>query len=245
MRGNVTILKATLVIYQLTCACTAATFGAEPQRDKVVVLSGEANPVTSEAHPTDAPVAVAVQPVLSPQAEQVRQIAEQNGDKTFLMLDKARGEIILFENDQPIFSGAALTGVSMGDRIPPGVLAIPGLHPLKPEQKVTPAGRFTVRQELDPEFGTVWTINEIHGIDWDIAIHQVYLGTPSEHRDARLRSLDASDRQITWGCINVDKSTIRLFTQKLPHKGKTALYILPRDTAMTAAFFPPLKVSAK
>ena len=31
-----------------------------------------------------------------PEAERVSQIAEQNGDKQFLMVDKAHGEIILF-----------------------------------------------------------------------------------------------------------------------------------------------------
>ena len=116
-------------------------------------------------------------PELSPQQQEVSRIARERGDKQFLMVDKTRGEILLFEDGQPVFGGAALTGAGMGDRIPAKVLTFSGNHPLTVDQKITPAGRFTVRPEPDPDYGRVWTINEVHGKDWDIAIYQVYLGT--------------------------------------------------------------------
>jgi hypothetical protein len=103
---------------------------------------------------------------------------------------------------------------------------------------VTPAGRFTVTAEADPEYGRVWTLNEIHGKDWDFAIHQVYLGFPAEHRDARLHSADIADRHITLGCINVEPSTIQTLSRQLPKKGKVPLYILPNDASLVATLFP-------
>jgi hypothetical protein len=177
-------------------------------------------------------------PVLSSEAERVSQIAEQNGEKKFLMVDKVHGEIILFENARPVFSRPVLTGASMGDRVPPQVLSFSGTHPLTLEQKVTPAGRFTVTAEADPEYGRVWTLNEIHGKDWDFAIHQVYMGLAAEHRDARLRSADIADHHITFGCINVEPSTIQVLLRHLPQKGKVPLYILPNDESLVAALFP-------
>ncbi len=214
-------LGAALVGIQLTCGVAAVA--AEPPQG---------------THSPEVQASVAATPVLSPQAEQVSQIAKANGDKEFLMIDKARGEIILFQDDRPTYSGPALTGASMADRVPPKVLALSGNHPLTAAEKVTPSGRFTVRPEADPEFGRVWTINEIHGKDWDFAIHQVYLGIPSEHRDARIHSTDPAAHHITFGCINVERSTVQFLTRELPKKASVPLYILPQDEGLTATLFP-------
>jgi hypothetical protein len=249
--GDMTIFKAALLILQFTSACTFAATNAEGQRREIYhtttdgtpwLQSRSANvrdlPPEDDKPTTEGQTRVVPQPALSSQAEQVSQIAERNGDKDFLMVDKAHGEVILFENGNPTFGGPALTGASMGDRIPPEVLTFSDSHPLSAEQKVTPAGRFTVKPEFDPEYGRVWTITEVHGKDWDIAVHQVYLGIPSEHRETRINSPNAEDRHITFGCINVERSTVQLFTRKLARKGRTPLYILPQDQAVTASFFP-------
>jgi L,D-transpeptidase catalytic domain len=243
-------LKAVLLVLQLTSSCMfVATIAEAQSRDGYHIATDGTLLVPSPAVSVpDAPIGndvrsagvqapISPQPVLSSQAEQVSRIAERNGDKDFLMVDKARGEIILFEDGKPTFSGPALTGAGRGDRVPPKVLTFSDSHPLSTEQKVTPAGRFTVRPESDPEYGRVWTITEVHGKDWDFAIHRVYLGMPSENRDARIHSPNVDDRHITFGCINVERSTIQLFTRKLPRKGKTPLYILPQDEATTASFF--------
>jgi hypothetical protein len=243
-------MAAAVMVFQLACACAfGATVADSTQRD-ISHARGEGAQGTQSPH-TGAIAATTRQdkrppdlqpplpdPVPSPQAERVSQIAERNGDKNFLLVDKARGEIFLFENGKPTVGGAALTGAGLGDRIPPKVMTYTGNHPLTVEEKVTPAGRFTVRQEADNEFGRTLTINEIQGKDWDIAIHRVYLGTPSEHRDVRIRSSNVLDRHITYGCINVLPNTIQLFTSKLPRKGNTPIYILPQDESMTDAFFP-------
>ncbi len=177
--------------------------------------------------------------VLSPQERRGGELADKNGDSNFLMVDKALGKIILFENHEPIYSGAALTGESTADRLPPDVLAKKFSMLSSLEDKVTPAGRFTVTRDRDKILGTVLNINEIRGKDWGIAIHPVYLGIPSENRGARLRSQDDQDKHITYGCINVDRDTFRFLMRYLPGRQAMPLYILPQDVTMTAAYFPP------
>jgi hypothetical protein len=178
-------------------------------------------------------------PVLSDQARTVSEIANQRGDRTFLMVDKAGGEIILFENGQAIYSSAALTGMSLGDYLPPGAINVPPSPNTSLNLKVTPAGRYTVSREHDPEYGTVFIINELQGKDWDIAIHRVFLGTPAEHRAERLRSASRDDRHIGFGCINVDPNTIGVLARHLTKIRKTPIYVLPQDLTRTMAIFAP------
>jgi hypothetical protein len=186
------------------------------------------------------PVLPATPPVLSDQESEVSQLADAQGDKTFIMVDKALGKIILFENGQPVFAGPALTGESLADRMPKVELGekFDTLNAL--DTKITPAGRYTVQRGYDEEVGgPLFDISEIHGKDWGIAIHQLYLGIPSEHRDARILSPSDEDKHITFGCINVQPKAIRLLMHELPEKGRTPLYILPEDVSQTAAFFTP------
>ena len=177
-------------------------------------------------------------PALSPAAVRVGMIASGNGDRVFLMVDKAHGRIILFENGRPVFNRAALTGESLADRIPPD-----GWNKSWSEQdgvkyKVTPAGRFTITRDRDQALGDLFDINELEGKDWVIAIHQVWLGRRSEHRDARLRSTLDQDKHITAGCVDVDPSTIAQLWRLLPSRGMP-LYILPTDESLIAQLFPP------
>jgi L,D-transpeptidase catalytic domain len=173
---------------------------------------------------------------LSAQELRVSQIAAQNGDQTFLMVDKSLGKIILFEYGQPVFKGQALTGESTADRLPPTELTEKFAKLDALDTKITPAGRFTVARGFDKEYGPLFDIKEIKGKDWAIAIHQVYLGIPSEHRAARLQSPRYDDKNITFGCINVAPTTIQLLLQELPEKGTTVLYVLPRDETKTASY---------
>lgn len=175
---------------------------------------------------------------LSPQEQNVSEIADRNGDKTFLMVDKSLGRILLFEDGKPVFMGNALTGQSTADRLPPNELAENSDKLDDLQYKVTPAGRFTVARGFDKEYGgPLLDVKEIKGKDWGIAIHRVYLGIPSEHRAERLQSPREDDKNITFGCINVAPDTIKLLLRELPETGATALYVLPRDEPNTAAYF--------
>jgi hypothetical protein len=174
-------------------------------------------------------------PQLSDQERAVSAIAIRNGNRQFLMLDKSRGEIFLFVDGQPVFQGAALVGESHADEIPPYLFTKSFSTPAKLAEKVTPAGLYTVRREPDPEYGTIFTINEIEGADWDITIHRVAL-VPGEHRPERIRSPNAADRHITNGCINVERDTIGVLARYVTG-AHTPLYILPEDPSRTRALF--------
>lgn len=133
----------------------------------------------------------------------------------------------------------ALTGASKIDRLPPAALKKNFSKVGTAEDKVTPAGRFTLTRSYDKEYGQVFSINEIHGPDWEIAIHQVYLGTPSERRMYRLETRRPDDNHVSHGCINVTKDTIRFLVDKLAKTKAPVLYVLPHDQTRTLEFFPP------
>jgi hypothetical protein len=172
---------------------------------------------------------------LPAQEQQALEIATQNGDRDFLIVDKPRGRIALFQGSGLVFSAAALTGATEADRLPQNAFS-KKVSQLGLQDKVTPAGRFTVSRGYDSAYGTLFDINEIRGRDWTIAIHQVYLGSPSERRADRLQSPDHGDKHITHGCINVTRETIRLLMNMLPKKRATVLYVLPNDQSKTAEY---------
>jgi hypothetical protein len=179
----------------------------------------------------------AMQPRLSYPAWRVSQIAARHGDRTFLMIDKAHGQIFLFENGVPVFSGAALTGSSLADRLPPDAMSKTYAEEHDPRYRVTPAGRFTVSPGYDNTLGPTLDINEIRGRDWTIAIHTAVLGARAGYRDARLRSPLDRDKHITEGCINVDADTMRQLARLVPRWGHMPLYILPNDERLIAELF--------
>jgi hypothetical protein len=175
---------------------------------------------------------------LSSQEQVVGQIAVQNGDLDFLMIDKRLGKAILFKNGKPVYSGAALTGESTADRLPPNSLSMRSNKMVGLNYKVTPAGRFTLERDYDRAYGgPLFNIKELIGKDWEDSIHRVYLGTPSEHRAERLASPNEAEKHISYGCINVSADTIRILLRELPKKPAPVLYILPQDEVSTEEFF--------
>jgi hypothetical protein len=192
-------------------------------------------PDTATQSPGDGDVITPWQ-IMTRQEIRVSHIAWLNGDRKYLMVDKALGKILLFEDGRPVYIARALTGESLSDQVLPEEIAgkMADLNALK--YKVTPAGRFTISRHYDPHYGYLFDINELHGKDWSIALHRVYLGTPSEHRDERLASPRDDDKNISFGCINVTPETEAYLLTQLPENG-TPLYVLPRDKEETQAAF--------
>ncbi len=207
-----------------------------------IIASGMAMMVSTQLHcpsaayAADTPAAVAA---LSPAAVQVSKIADRNGDQNFLLLDKTAGRIIAFEHGTPTFSGAALTGESLTDIIPQDAFSKSFAETRGLKYKVTPAGRFTVSPGFDPAYGETLDVNEVHGRDWDISIHRVWLGAPAEHRDVRLRTATGQDKHITYGCIDVDADTMHQLLRHVSHGSRIALYILPVDERLVSTLFQP------
>jgi hypothetical protein len=196
---------------------------------------------TAAAEPAaEIPALPSTPPVLTRQESEAALMANAQGDKTFVMVDKARGKIVLFENGQAVFAGPALTGQSTADEMPKNELMAKFDTLNAPDTKITPAGRYTVERGFDPEVGgPLFDIHEIRGKDWGIAIHQLYLGIPSEHRDVRILSPSDEDKHITYGCINITTPSMKILLHELPAKGPIPLYILPEDASQTAAYLTP------
>jgi hypothetical protein len=196
--------------------------------------------------PMAAPAATtSVGPGLSPEALRVSQIAERNGDRDYLMLDKAHGKIIAFQQGRPTFTGAALTGENPSDYLAPDAFTKRFSEQKGLRYKITPAGRYTVSVGFDPHYGQTLDVNEVQGADWDIAIHRVWLGAPSEHRDLRLLSSRVDDKHITYGCIDVDGPTMQALLDRAPSADRTVLYILPQDESLVSRFFLPHEASTR
>ena len=246
MRWDPRMLKVTTAIMLTLSSCASGTSDIDVQRHDIfhdtgdqtrqteVARAAATRPEDIRTEPTPtAPAAID----LSPQAQKVSQIAVENGDRDFLMIDKLRGQLIFFKNGLAVFSDAALTGASTADRLSPGLLAMSFAHPLTNGEKVTPAGRFTVTRQYDKSYGITFDINEVQGKDWSLAIHPVYLGLPYEQRLVRLRSATSRDNHITFGCINVGNNAIQYLARNMPRRGRTPLYILPLDESLTSTFF--------
>ena len=91
----------------------------------LVCLAGCADTqLTAPRSPVQAPEAYQGGPEMSAEALRVSQIAERNGDRDFLMLDKAHGQIIAFQQGRPTFSGAALTGENPSDYLAPDAFTL-------------------------------------------------------------------------------------------------------------------------
>jgi L,D-transpeptidase catalytic domain len=184
-------------------------------------------PAAYEPEPPGAPLE------LSPAERRVSWIAARHGDRDFIMIDKERGRVILFANGAPVFSGAALTGASLADWLPPDALHKRFAEQSDVKYRVTPAGRFTLTPGYDAHYGTTLDLNEIKGPDWTIAIHLA----PTEGRSARLRSPLDGDKHATEGCINVDADTMGVLVRSRSRRGPTPVYILPMDERLISAVF--------
>lgn len=172
-------------------------------------------------------------PTLSRAAWYVSQIAARNGDRNYLMVDKTRGELILFANGAPIFTRRALTGASLADQLPSDAMSKTYAQEYDVRYRVTPARRFTLTHGFDKTLGTTLDINEIKGKDWTIAIH----ASPSPRRGAWLRTASDWDRHVTQGCINVEADAMRELLRLLPRQGHVPLYILPTDERLISRLF--------
>jgi hypothetical protein len=230
------IISGVAAILSARLLCSSVAYAGDPVTAGVHSSSRNSGVFTSQvvAEHSSAPVSE-----LSAAALRVSRIAERNGDRDFLVIDKTEGRITAFERGTPTFSGAALTGESLTDSIPPEAFARSFAETRGLKYKVTPAGRFTVSPGYDPAYGETLDINEVQGKDWNISIHRVWLGAPSEHRDVRLRTATGQDKHITYGCIDVDPETMRQLLRRLSRKARVPLYILPINERLESTLFLP------
>ncbi|MDH5822454.1 hypothetical protein QFW77_05550 [Luteimonas sp. RD2P54] len=140
-----------------------------------------------------------------PVSPEVRHIAHwaldsgDNGGLPYLIIDKAGARVFVFDASGRLQgAGPALLGMGVGDVAVEGLGAL-RLAAIRPQDRITPAGRFVASLDRDLKG------QEIMWIDYDdaLALHRVAKGQPSERRAERLQSPTVADNRISYGCINV------------------------------------------
>ncbi|MDR7333377.1 hypothetical protein [Roseateles asaccharophilus] len=155
-----------------------------------------------------------------------------NGDRSFVIVDKRRARIYVFAPDGRLVGDSpVLLGFASGDHTVAGIGDRP-IDQVKPHERTTPAGRFQSapgRNALNED--VVW-------VDYDAAVsmHRVRATNPKERRLERLASKTAADNRISWGCINVPVAFFDETVWPRIGKGRGVVYVLPERSALTAYF---------
>jgi hypothetical protein len=182
---------------------------------------------------------------LSPAASKVvNWIGAQNRQsEVSLVLDPTTGRMYVLrggkiEADAPALFGKAGVGSNehlvrtFGNRGQPSY----SIDNMPDENKITPAGRFPLNMEDDPDYGTRITFNHSLGIAY--AVHRVYLGDPKERRQQRLDSATASDNAISFGCVNVSDEFYDKTLKRFNYNGDAYAYLIPSDASQLDATIP-------
>jgi hypothetical protein len=155
----------------------------------------------------------------------------------FVIVDKVRSRVFVFDGEGKLLgAAAALLGLALGDASPPGI-GQRKMASLRPDERTTPAGRFvaSLARSLQGQ--------DILWVDYDaaIALHRVIATVPKERRLQRLDSRTASDRRITYGCINVPVKFFDTVVAPAFKETSGIVYVLP-ETRPTREVFGSYEV---
>jgi len=158
--------------------------------------------------------------------------SDDNGDKPFIIVDKAAAVVAVFDAKGKLLgSDAALVGSAEGDNSAPGV-GDRELSDIPMEDRTTPAGRFI------GGFGPAAGAQEVLWVDYDnaISLHPVITSNPTEKRLDRLKSKTPDDNRITHGCINVPTRFYSKIVRPAFAKDPGVFYILPDSKPLIEVF---------
>jgi hypothetical protein len=160
---------------------------------------------------------------------EVRHVAEwavhsrDHGARPFIIVDKANGQLFVFDADGRIAGSApALVGSAKGDHSVPGI-GNRKISSILPHERTTPAGRFVAQMGSGPGG------EDVLWVDYEgaVAIHRVAAGVAKDRRLQRLESKVALDRRITYGCINLP---VKFYETQVAPRFRDAggiVYVLP------------------
>lgn len=171
----------------------------------------------------------------SPEAFKVANWVVHSGDhakKAFVVIDKKEARVYVFGPDGKLKESApALLGAAHGDHSVPGIGDKP-LSQVKPDEKTTPAGRFTALP------GKNTNGEDIIWVDYDAAVsmHRIRPLVAAERRLERLATLTVDDNRISFGCINLPVSFYENVLSPTVHKYGAIVYVLPETRSAQALF---------
>lgn len=181
-------------------------------------------------HAAEVGVEFPAQPPSAPRApatplEQVVQwaVAGDAGGRPFIVVDKPGAHVMAFDARGRLLQRVpALLGSARADDSTPGIGDKP-LSQIKPEERVTPAGRFVA------QMGETLTGEDVVWVDYEAAVsmHRVRVVKESEHRFERLASESIDDNRISNGCINLPVAFYEQVLKPLVESGPTVVYVLP------------------
>jgi hypothetical protein len=125
----------------------------------------------------------------------------------------------------------ALLGSALGDDSTPGIGDKP-LSQIKPEERITPAGRFVA------QMGETLTGEDVVWVDYEAAVsmHRVRVVKESERRFERLASDTIDDNRISNGCINLPVAFYEQVLKPMVEAGPTVVYVLPDRRTLHEVF---------
>jgi hypothetical protein len=155
-----------------------------------------------------------------------------NGNLPFMIIDKVQARVFMFDGQGQLRgAAAALLGLAVGDVAVPD-LGTRKLSSIRPDERVTQAGRFVASLDRD-----------IHGkellwIDYDsaLSLHRVVKGSPKERRAERLASPSPLDNRISYGCINVPVKFYESVVSPAFTGTNGIVYILPETRTASEVF---------
>jgi hypothetical protein len=156
----------------------------------------------------------------------------------FIIVDKAGARLFLFDGGERIRGAApVLLGLARGDDSPAGI-GEKKLAAIRPEQRITPAGRFVAA------LGHNLSGQDILWVDYAAAIslHRVTdpkPGLTAGGRSARLASASALDNRISHGCINVSGAFFEQVVRPIFGAAGGIVYVLPETRPARALFSIP------
>ncbi|MCW5635008.1 MAG: hypothetical protein KIT17_16865 [Rubrivivax sp.] len=158
-----------------------------------------------------------------------------NGGRLFAVLDKVAARLYLFETDGRLFAASpVLLGYARGDDTVPGVGDRP-IEAVRPFERTTPAGRFVSRPGRNAAGEDVLWVDHAAAV----SMHRLRLTDPTERRAERLASASASDRRISYGCINLPPDFFDTVFWPRFGRAPSVVYVLPEVVPLERVF-PPL-----
>jgi hypothetical protein len=165
--------------------------------------------------------------------------ADDNGDLPFLIVDKLGARIFAFDALGGFLGSApVLVGLARGDDSAAGIGELK-LSQIGADQRTTPAGRFVASFGASAGHGTMLWVD----LPDAISLHPVMSVNAGEHRMQRIRSSDASQHRISYGCINVPKTFYDNVVLAALAGGNAIVYVLP-DTKPIKDVFPVFAAAA-
>ena len=156
---------------------------------------------------------------------------QDNKGLPYVVVDKLEARVFVFNGRGTLVgSTAALLGLARGDHSVPGIGDRP-LAQIRPEERMTPAGRF------EAEAGRNLTGEHVIWIDYDAALslHRVRNDT-RERLQRRLLSATPDDNRTSYGCVTVPVPFYQSVIRPTFAGGRGVVYILPETKPWQQAF---------